>query len=202
MVGLLVSAHLRITRESDSWRVHFNINIDVNILSPMETARRGAPRNGNRPRQADAAKIVHGLRRIVRALHSYSQDVYRAYGLTAPQLWALKTLQMEGPLPAGRLADALVVHQSSLSVLIGRLEKRQLVHRIRTPQDRRYVRIALTKRGVALASRAPEPAQGRLLHGLREMTRSEVRSIRRGVDRLVEAMEAGGAKVQFFFSES
>lgn len=164
----------------------------------------GSRRNTRDPRppQGDAARIVHGLRRIVRALHSYSQDVHRTYGLTAPQLWALKTLEREGPLPAGRLAEALAVHQSSLSVLIDRLERRDLVHRVRTPQDRRFVQIALTRRGAALSRRAPEPAQGRLLHGLRDMTSSQVRSVRQGVDRLVEAMEAGGTKARFFFSES
>lgn len=164
----------------------------------------GPRRKTYRPRQsqAEAAQIVQGLRRIVKALHSYSQDVYRTYGLTAPQLWALKTLQREGRLSAGRLAEALAVHQSSLSILVDRLEKRGLVQRIRAPQDRRFVQIALTKRGAALSTMAPEPAQGRLLHGLRAMSPFEVKNIRKTVDRLVEAMEAGDTQARFFFSEA
>jgi DNA-binding MarR family transcriptional regulator len=168
----------------------------------MARPPKGSPRNRRRPRQADATLIVQGLRRIVKALHSFSQDVYRTYGLTAPQLWALKTLQREGPLSAGHLAQALAVHQSSLSVLIDRLEKHDLVHRIRAAHDRRFVHIALTKRGAALSHRAPEPAQGRLLHGLGAQTPSEVRAIRNAVDRLVEAMEASDTKARFFFTEA
>lgn len=152
--------------------------------------------------QADAVQIVQGLRRIVKALHSYSQDVYRTYGLTAPQLWAMKTLQREGTMAAGQLALALAVHQSSLSILVDRLEKRGLVQRVRSQRDRRFVQIALTKRGAALSAMAPEPAQGRLLHGLRTMSRAEVKSIRRAVDRLVEVMEAGDTQARFFFSEA
>ena len=165
---------------------------------------KGTARRTRRPRatQTDAAQIVQGLRRIVRALHSYSQDVYRTYGLTAPQLWALKTLRREGRLSAGRLANALAVHQSSLSILVDRLEKRGLVQRVRPPQDRRFVQIALTKRGATLATMAPEPAQGRLLHGLRAMSLSEVEDIRKAVDRLVGAMEAGDTQARFFFSEA
>lgn len=155
-----------------------------------------------RESESDAAQIVQGLRRIVKALHSYSQDVYRTYGLTAPQLWTLKTLQREGRLSAGRLAEALAVHQSSLSILVDRLEKRGLVQRIRAPHDRRFVQIALTKRGAALSATAPEPAQGRLLHGLRAMSPSEVKNIRKTVDRLVEVMEAGDTQARFFFSEA
>ena len=130
---------------------------------------RRRPRRPDAP-QADTVQIVQGLRRIVKALHSYSQDVYRTYALTAPQLWALKTLQREGPMPAGRLAQALAVHQSSLSLLVDRLEERGLVQRIRTATDRRVVRLALTRRGVALAAMAPQPAQGRLLHALQVMS--------------------------------
>lgn len=150
----------------------------------------------------DTTEIVQGLRRIVKALHSYSQDVYRSYGLTAPQLWALKTLAREGPLAAGQLAQALAVHQSSVSILVDRLEKRGLVRRVRVLRDRRFVRVALTKRGAALSVIAPEPAQGRLLHGLRAMSPFEVRGIRRALDRVVEAMEAGDKRARFFFSEA
>jgi DNA-binding MarR family transcriptional regulator len=167
---------------------------------PTRSARRGTGRP--RPTQADTTQIVQGLRRIVKALHSYSQDVYRTYGLTGPQLWALKTLEREGRLSTGRLADALAVHQSSLSILVDRLEKRGLVQRIRAPNDRRIVQIALTKRGAALSDKAPEPAQGRLLYGLRAMSPFDVRNIRQAVDQLVEAMEASDVQARFFFSEA
>lgn len=167
-------------RQRGGSRYYFDININV---------------------KANSALIVRGLRRIVKALHSFSQDVYRSYGLTAPQLWALKTLQREGRMSAGRLADALAIHQSSLSILIDRLEKRGLVRRVRTARDRRFVEIALTARGTALSTKAPDPAQGRLLHGLQGMPASRVRSIRRAVDHLVRAMEAGGIEARFFFSD-
>ncbi len=149
----------------------------------------------------DGTLIVQGLRRVVKALHAFSQDVYRQYGLTAPQLWALKTLQREGRLSAGQLAQSLAVHQSSVSILLDRLEKRGLVHRLRSRGDGRFVLIELTKRGLALSAMAPEPAQGRLLHGLQAMSRAEVSQIRQAVERLVEVMEAGDTTARFFFSD-
>lgn len=168
----------------------------------MPTIARPPRRTASPPTPADATLIVQGLRRIVKALHSYSQDVYRQYGLTAPQLWALKTLQRDGQISAGDLARALAVHQSSVSILIDRLEKRGLVHRVRARGDGRFVLIELTKRGQALSTMAPEPAQGRLLHGLREMSRGEVNQIRRAVERLVKVMEAESTAARFFFSET
>ena len=164
------------------------------------------PRSGPTPHPApadgtDVADIVQGLRRITKALEEYSREVYQAYGLTGPQLWALKTLRAHGALTAGELAEALAVHQSSVSVLVARLERRRLVRRVRRRRDRRFVEITLTAAGRSLAEQSPEPAQGRLLHQLRRMPSADVARIRESVDTLVAAMAAGGVEARFFFSE-
>ncbi len=167
-------------------------------------ARRARARHATPARskkRVDTVEIVQGLRRIVKALHTYSQDVRKAYGLTGPQLWALKTLQSDGRMSTGRLATALAVHQSSLSLLVDRLEKRGLVRRLRGQLDHRFVEMELTSRGAALATDAPEPAQGRLLHALEAMPAGEVRKIRHAVDRLVLAMEATDVTARFFFAD-
>jgi DNA-binding MarR family transcriptional regulator len=157
------------------------------------------PRAATRRDEVDA--VVQGLRRIVKALESYSWDVESSFGLTGPQLWAVKTLERSGPLPVSRLAEELVVHQASASILVTRLEKRGLVSRVRSEQDRRVVRISLTSEGRKIAAQAPEAAQGRLLHGLLAMTQPEVRFIREAIDQLVVAMEAEDLEATFFFAE-
>ncbi len=167
----------------------------------MPALSRPAARRATTAPAIDATAIVVGLRRIVRALELYSVEVRRNYGLTAPQLWALKTLARTGPLTTGDLAVALMVHQSSTSLLVARLERRGLVRRTRRKDDRRFVRIELTERGQALAAEAPEPAQGRLLHGLGHMPGRRVREIRRAIDDLVAAMEAEGVEPRFFFAD-
>src|SRR5690349_17902789 len=172
--------------------------------SPLPSSVRRLPAAAplpGRAKRSDTAQIVRGLRRVVKAIQNFSQEVHREYGLTGPQLWALKTLRAQGRVPVGQLAEALVVHQSSLSVLIDRLEARGLVRRLRGTRDRRVVEVELTKRGAMLVADAPDPAQGRLLHGLEAMSLVEVRRIRQSVDRLVEAMEATDLNVQFFFSD-
>lgn len=172
------------------------------------TARNAAPPNAA-PRMAkppkgkagDVHAIVQGLRRVVKALELYSKAVHGRFGLTGPQLWAIKTLEREGSLPVSRLADALAVHQASASILVSRLVARGLVRRVRSTQDRRVVLLSLTPAGRQLAAQAPEAAQGRLLHGLLAMPAQEVRAIRDSVDRLVGAMEAKDVAATFFFAE-
>jgi DNA-binding MarR family transcriptional regulator len=160
-----------------------------------------APQHRRQHKSADTTAIVQGLRRIVKALQTYSQEVRSGYGLTGPQLWAMKTLHRNGRMPVGQLADALIVNQSSVSALVDRLVRRGLVRRIRGRTDRRFVEIALTPRGRTLVADAPEPAQGRLLHALEGMRPPGVRRIRRAVDELVQAMEAADVKARFFFSD-
>jgi DNA-binding MarR family transcriptional regulator len=165
----------------------------------MKTATRRRP-PATTPR-ADITAIVGGLRRVVRALELYSQEVRRDFGLTAPQLWALRTLHRRGGLTVNELASALAVHQSSASILVNRLEHRGLIRRSRGETDRRFVRIEATEKALSLMAEAPEPAQGRLLHGLSVMPPARIRSIRRAVDDLVTAMEAGNVEARFFFEE-
>jgi MarR family transcriptional regulator, organic hydroperoxide resistance regulator len=167
----------------------------------VRARRRDAVPSSRPSKRSDTTAIVQGLRRIVKALHAYSQDVRTAYGLTGPQLWALKMLQQSGPLSTGRLAAALAVHQSSVSILVDRLDKRGLVRRVRGETDHRVVRLELTRRGAALAADAPEAAQGRLLHALEAMPPRQVGKIRHAVDRLVDAMEATDVKARFFFAD-
>jgi DNA-binding MarR family transcriptional regulator len=160
-----------------------------------------AVRSNRADKRAATAGIVQGLRRIVKALHTYSRDVQREFGLTGPQLWAMKTLARTGPMTTGCLAEALVVHQSSLSILLNRLERRGLVRRSRDPDDRRVVVLDLTDKGRATATRAPEPAQGRMLHVLEGMTAAEVHDLYRAIERLVGSMEAEHISAPFFFGD-
>jgi DNA-binding MarR family transcriptional regulator len=165
--------------------------------------KNGSPRRSAAPLtpRADVTAIVGGLRRVVRALELYSQEVRRDFGLTAPQLWALTTLHRRGPLTVNDLAAALHVHQSSASLVVSRLEQRGLVRRVRAERDKRFVRIEPTERALAMMAAAPEPAQGRLLHGLSGMSPTRIRSIRRAVDDLVGAMEAESVEARFFFED-
>lgn len=156
---------------------------------------------GSATRETYSVAIIQGLRRIVKALQDYSQHVRRAYGLTGPQLWALKTLLRRGALSINELAAELAVHQSTISLLLNRLERQRLVERTRSRSDRRIVRVALTQRGRRLAARAPEPAQGQLLHALWAMPPATVRGIHRSVARLVSAMEVRDVEARFFFSD-
>jgi DNA-binding MarR family transcriptional regulator len=149
----------------------------------------------------DIARIMQSLRRIFKAIQQYSEDVFKEFGVTGPQLWALRTIYTQGALSMGELSRKMYLHISTVSGVVDRLERRGYVERNRQDSDRRVVRISLTAAGKRLVQRGPEAAQGQLLHGLESLSQAEVRVIRSSLERVVRLMEIQDMEATFFFSE-
>lgn len=144
---------------------------------------------------------MRDLRRMVKALESYSAAVERQCGLTGPQLWALWELGRQGPMALKDLAARMFLNPSTVVGVVDRLAEKTLVLRSPDPSDRRRVSLALTARGEALLKSAPHPAQGQLLHGLQAMSLPEVRDLQAALARLVRVMEAEDLDATFFFAD-
>ena len=146
-------------------------------------------------------ETMQSLRRIFKAIKNYSQEVHREFGVTAPQLWALKTISQNQSLSLSELGQAMYLHPSSITGLIDRLEKKGFVSRKRDQKDRRVVKIELTPMGTALAKKSPNPIQGKMIHGLKNLKKGDLNSIFNATKKLVEIMEAENVKATFFFDE-
>ncbi|MBI3811999.1 MAG: MarR family transcriptional regulator [Nitrospirae bacterium] len=147
------------------------------------------------------AEIMHSLRRIFKAIQQYSEEVLKEFGVTGPQLWALRTVYVEGQLSMGELSRTMYLHMSTVSGVVDRLEEKGYLERTRGVSDRRVVKISLTKAGKKLVQRGPEAAQGRLLHGLESLSPKEVQVIWSSLEKVVRLMEIQDTKATFFFSE-
>ena len=149
------------------------------------------------------SETMQSLRRIVKAIHDYSKDVAAEFGITGPQLWAIKTIAQEGSLPLGELSRRMYLHPSTICGVIDRLEDKGYVARLRDIDtgDRRVIKVELTLKGKRLASKAPNPIQGKMLYGLRKLKKGELHLIHRSVQKLVEIMEAQDLKVTFFYDQ-
>jgi DNA-binding MarR family transcriptional regulator len=147
------------------------------------------------------AEIMHSLRRIFKAIQDYSQEVNKKFGITGPQLWALKTISTNGSLPPGELSKRMYLHPSTITGVVDRLEKKGYVLRDRGQKDRRVVKLKLTPRGRGLIRQAPNPVQGKMIYGLGKLKREELNLIYDSVKKLVEIMEAQNVKATFFFDQ-
>jgi DNA-binding MarR family transcriptional regulator len=145
--------------------------------------------------------IMQSLRRIFKAIHDYSHEVDNKFGITGPQLWALKAISQNGTLPLGELSRTMYLHPSTISGVVDRLEKKGYVLRERGQEDRRVVKVKLTPKGKSLVKNAPNPVQGRMVYGLRKLERKELKSIYDSVQKLVDIMEIQNVNVTFFFGQ-
>ena len=145
--------------------------------------------------------IMQSLRRIFKAIQVYSQEVSQNFGITGPQLWALKILSINGSLPLGQLSQKMYLHPSTISGVVDRLEQKGYVVRDRGHEDRRVVMVQLTPKGKKVISKTPNPIQGKMIYGLRNLKRGDLNAIYHSVVKLVKMVEAQNMKVTFFFDQ-
>ncbi|MFQ6132662.1 MAG: MarR family winged helix-turn-helix transcriptional regulator [Armatimonadota bacterium] len=144
-----------------------------------------------KPSRAEvAANAARDLSRILKAVDDYSKHMQSRHGVSGPQLWALWELRDSRGLTVTQLARRMYLHPSTISGMAGRLEAKGLARRDRDEQDRRVVRLEITKAGSKLLQRAPSPARHRLLKALEDMPDSRLRALGAGMSKLAAAMEA------------
>jgi DNA-binding MarR family transcriptional regulator len=78
------------------------------------------------------------------------------FELSPAQCHILHLIEPGGPMPMGRLAEALACHASNVTGLIDRLESRGLIRRRPSAEDRRVKVLELTPAGVRLRSTVVE----------------------------------------------
>ncbi|MBV8626455.1 MAG: MarR family transcriptional regulator [Paraburkholderia sp.] len=89
-----------------------------------------------------------------------TQRTMAELGITSTQASILFMVASGKCLLAAELAREYGIDASAVTRLIDRLEKRGLLTRVRSSEDRRAVRLALTPEGLALAARMPEIFNG------------------------------------------
>jgi DNA-binding MarR family transcriptional regulator len=84
------------------------------------------------------------------------RTLYDQHGLTPAAFEVLSTLRRCGPphrATAGELADSALLSTGGMTFRIDKLEKEELVRRIRAPEDRRLVLVELTEAGLTTIDR-------------------------------------------------
>jgi DNA-binding MarR family transcriptional regulator len=113
--------------------------------------------------QRTAATVSDGvlvsLRRIIQAIDLHSRQLVRQHGITTPQLIILKEVEAEGVITVSRLANKISLKQTTVTDILNRLEKKELVRRRKDVNDRRRVLIEETEAGKKLLDAAPSPLQ-------------------------------------------
>jgi DNA-binding MarR family transcriptional regulator len=149
----------------------------------------------------DSAAALVALRRIIRFLRLADREAESTYGLTAAQLFVLISL---AEAPAGsmaELAERTLTDQSSVSIVVSRLETKRLVTRKPSPNDRRRVQLKLTPAGKKIAAHGPTAPQPKIIDAIDSMPPAKRTEVVRALEHLARAIGAGDVEPLMLFEE-
>lgn len=87
------------------------------------------------------------LRKIDCIIKKKGREILKDYNITGPQFNALQYLIRDGNLTIGELSEKMALAYSTITDLVDRMEKNNLVIRVRDDKDRRVVRIKVLDKG-------------------------------------------------------
>ncbi len=91
--------------------------------------------------------IEKSLRKVADLVRQKGREILAHFPITPPQFVALQWLNEYGDMTIGELSDRMHLACSTTTDLIDRMEKNELVNRVKDEQDRRVVRIHLKDKG-------------------------------------------------------
>jgi MarR family 2-MHQ and catechol resistance regulon transcriptional repressor len=98
-------------------------------------------------REQGVLDMLVKLMRAQGSVMTHLNAVARRYDLSPGQFAALEVLQHVGPLCQKELGARLFSTEGNVTQIVDNLEKRELVQRVRNPDDRRYITVHLTPGG-------------------------------------------------------
>ncbi len=145
--------------------------------------------------------VMIALRRIVRFLRLADREAEAAVGLSAAQLFVLRTLAEAPANSLGEIADRTLTDQSSVSTVVAKLAARRLVARVEAAGDRRRIAIRITPAGQAVVKRAPAMPQGLIAKAVEALPPAQRIELVRSLDRLIAAIGASGLPPRMLFED-
>ncbi|WP_210366706.1 MarR family transcriptional regulator [Bacillus sp. REN3] len=134
------------------------------------------------------AGIEKDLRYIAGLIKQKGRELLSNYTITPPQFVALQWLFEDGDMTIGELSNKMFLACSTTTDLVDRMEKNELVVRVKDPSDRRVVRIHLLEEGERIIDEVIKKRQLYLMEILRDFSGNEILSLKSNLSKLHHEM--------------
>lgn len=135
-------------------------------------------------------EVLVALRRVIRATDLHSKHLAKTTGLTTPQILLLQTIRDKGEITIGEIANEINLSQATVTSILDRLEKRELVYRERSKEDKRKVHAYLTDQATETLKEAPIPLQEHFTQQFNDLQEWEKNMIVSSLQRVAQMMDA------------
>lgn len=130
------------------------------------------------------ANIEKDLRFIAGIIKQKGREILSNYTITPPQFVALQWLFEEGDMTIGELSNKMYLACSTTTDLVDRMEKNELVVRVKDTKDRRVVRIHLLQEGERIIEEVIKKRHLYLQNVLKNYSNTEVQLLQKNLQRL------------------
>lgn len=138
----------------------------------------------------DIDRIIEAILYLYSEGRRVTKDVARRYGLTGPQITAVKLLEGFGDLSLSELSERMSAKNSTITGVVDRMERDGLVSRERSDKDRRVILIKLTEEGRRIAREVPVASMEIFANALRSLSREERNQLRQLLRTLTDRVRA------------
>jgi DNA-binding MarR family transcriptional regulator len=135
--------------------------------------------------------VLIALRKIIQATDLHSRYLVKHTGLTGPQLAILQEINKNGEASVGKIARAISLSHATVTGIIERLEKRNLVVRRKSEDDRRKVIVTDSEESRALLEDAAPLMQSSFVRQFSRLQPWEQTMILSSLQRIVSMMNGG-----------
>lgn len=135
-------------------------------------------------------EILHAYLQVSRHISEKFRIYYGKLNLTYPQSIVLAILEADGPMPISALAEAAGSANSTISGVVDRLEKMELVQRTRSDSDRRVIYVSTTEQFREHFSKFKATACDRFSAALNTLSPQDAQAVERGLMLLDQALQS------------
>jgi len=141
---------------------------------------------------SQVAEIDNLLREVGGLLRKWGRDILGGFDITNPQFEALLVLREHGELTMGELCAKMFLACSTATDLIDRMERNQLIERVRDTADRRVIRLRVLDKGNQLVDQILEARQAYLSDAMSGLGASEKARLIRSLQQLTTLLSREG----------
>jgi DNA-binding MarR family transcriptional regulator len=132
---------------------------------------------------------VRGIHRILQVSDFFSRKALREFGVSGPQLWALRAIRDGECTTMSDLALRTHLPLRTVMSLVELLEERGLAVLRRTPGEGTVADLRLTAGGRRLLSETSEPPRSKIVRGIEGLGAEDLSCLRRAVEILARMLE-------------
>lgn len=137
------------------------------------------------------SELLQALRQCLRLYQQIVQRELKSSDLTFVQIQVIRILKQNGPLSLREVSEQLNSSMSSLSGVIDRLEKMDLVSRSRDHKDRRVIWIDITEKCRMLIKKFPVNQANLFRKYMGDMSEKDVIQLTQKLQQLAKNLEQG-----------